>query len=283
MLRDTHSWGDIAYRWRMDRVAIGGGTLEVAVQGAGQPVVLIQTALTADELFPLADHLALVDGLQPIAYHRRGYAGSSPTKGPGSIRRDAEDCLELLEALAIESAHLVGVSYSAAVALEVATLDSRRVRTVSVIEPPPVHIPDAAEFIAANESMVNLYETHGPRFALDSFLTELMGSDWRTELELVLPGAVQQVERDAVTFFGSDIPAILGWEFSIEKARSITQPNLYIGGELSGRWFAQVRDLMVDWLGHSPHVVIAGADHNLALTHPGEVARYLVDFFRRFE
>ena len=267
----------------MDRIVIGGGILEVAVRGAGEPVVLIQTALTADELFPLADHLALVDGLQPIAYHRRGYAGSSPTKRPGSIRRDAEDCLELLEGLAIESAHVVGVSYSAAVALEVATLDSRRVRTVSVIEPPPVHIPGAAEFVAANESLVDLYETRGPAFALDRFMNELMGSDWRTELELVLPGSVQQVERDAATFFGSDIPAILGWDFSIEKARTVTQPKLYIGGEMSGPWFAQVRDLMVDWLGHPPNVVISGADHNLAITHPGEIARHLVDFFSGFD
>jgi hypothetical protein len=49
--------------------------LEVDVRGSGEPVVMIQTALFADEFVPLADHRSLRDDYQVIVYHRRGYAG----------------------------------------------------------------------------------------------------------------------------------------------------------------------------------------------------------------
>jgi pimeloyl-ACP methyl ester carboxylesterase len=265
----------------MKLVALGDLDLEVSVRGSGEPVVLIQTALTADEFMPIADRLSLADEYQVIIYHRRGYGGSSRVEGPGSILRDASDCLDLLDALSIGSAHVVGVSYSAAVALELAVIGASRVHTLTVVEPPPVHIPSAEEFIAANHELIRLHQTRGASFALDSFLTRLMGSDWKDELERNLPGSVQQVERDADTFFGTDLPALLSWDFSAERASRIYQPKLYVGGDKSGPWFSQVRWLMMDWLSRPAEVLVEGADHNLAVTHPQQVARALTEFIGR--
>jgi pimeloyl-ACP methyl ester carboxylesterase len=265
----------------MELIALGDLDLEVAVRGSGEPVVLIQTALMADEFMPMADRLSLRDEYRVIVYHRRGYGGSSRVEGPGSILRDAGDCLDLLDALSIGSAHVVGVSYSAAVALELAVIGASRVHTLTVVEPPPVHVPSAEEFIAANHELVRLHQTRGASFALDSFLTRLMGSDWRDELERHLPGSVQQVERDADTFFETDIPALLSWDFSAERASRIYQPKLYVGGDKSGPWFSQVRWLMMDWLGQPAEVLVEGADHNLVVTHPQQAARVLTEFIGR--
>ncbi|MGH9893639.1 MAG: alpha/beta fold hydrolase, partial [bacterium] len=172
-------------------------------------------------------------------------------------------------------------SYSAAVALQIAVSDPTRVHTLTVIEPPPMHIPNADEFIAANRELLERYHSEGSGVALDNFLTRLMGTDWRVELEEHLPGSVQQVERDAATFFASDVPALLSWDFDATSVRHIHQPTLYIGGTDSGPWFAAVRKLMLDWL--SPEeVVVEGADHNLAVTHPRQIARALTDFIARY-
>lgn len=261
-------------------VSVGDADLEVDVRGFGEPVLLIQTALAADEFLPVASQPALQDSYRVILYHRRGYGRSSPAEEPGSIVRDASDCRDLLAVLDIERAHIVGVSYSAAVALQLAVTDPSRVHTLTVIEPPPVYVPNAEEFIAANRELVELYRSEGTGVALDNFLTRLMGPDWRAELERHLPGAVQQVERDAATFFASDIPALLSWDFDAAAARNIHQPTLYIGATDSGPWFSAVRKIMLDWL--SPEdVVVKGADHNLAVTHPGQIARALTDFIAR--
>lgn len=79
-------------------VLVHGTGLEVAVQGTGEPVVLIQTALTAREFLPLATQPAMAS-FQVVRYHRRAYAGSGAVTGPGSIERDAADCAALLAAL----------------------------------------------------------------------------------------------------------------------------------------------------------------------------------------
>ena len=74
-----------------------GARLEVIDEGSGDPVVFVQTALTADELVPLAERVC--DGSRTIGYHRRGYARSSPVHGPGSVARDAADCRHIIAVL----------------------------------------------------------------------------------------------------------------------------------------------------------------------------------------
>lgn len=123
--------------------------------------MLIQTALTADEFLPMARQPALQDSYRVILYHRLG-GRSSPVEGPGSIMRVARDCRDLLAVLEIESAHIVRVSYSAAIALQLAVTAPSRVHTLTLIEPPPVHVPDAGEFIAANNDLSNSTAPRGP-------------------------------------------------------------------------------------------------------------------------
>ena len=262
------------------RVSLPDAALEVMVRGSGEPVVLIQTALTADELVPLAGHPDLRDHFEVIAYHRRGYARSSPVEGAGSILRDASDCRELLAALGVHRAHVVGLSYSGAVALQLAASAPDLVHSLCLIEPPPVHAAD--EFRAATERLIEDCRAHGPASALDRFLRlAVIGPDWRRELERRLPGAAAQEERDAGTFFATDLPALMGWQFGPEDARRISQPVLYVGGTESGPWFAQVHDLVLSWLPQAEDVMLDGADHSLALTHTAPLAEALASFLRR--
>jgi len=264
--------------WR--RVVLPDAELEIAVCGSGEPMVLIQTALTADEFLPLASQSELQDHYQVIVYHRRGYGRSSPVQGPGSIERDALDCQRLLTALDIESAHAVGVSYSAAVALHLAAAAPSCVRTLTLIEPPPVHIPSADDFLAANAAFMEDYRLLGSAMALDNFLSRVIGPDWRTDIQHHLPGAAAQVERDADTFFATDMPALVTWRFTAEDAQRVTQPVLYIGGSESGPWFAEVRELILAWLPQARDVVLEGADHSLAITHSAQVAAAIRAFLR---
>jgi pimeloyl-ACP methyl ester carboxylesterase len=265
-------------QWR--RVVLPDAVLEVAVRGSGEPIVLIQTALTADEFLPLASQSELQDHYQVILYHRRGYVGSTPVQGPGSIERDALDCRRLLSALDIESAHVVGVSYSAAVALQLAAAAPSSVRTLTLIEPPPVHTPSADEFLAANAAFMADHRLLGSATALDKFLARVIGTDWRTDIQHHLPGGVAQVEADADTFFATDMPALVTWRFTAEDARRVTQPVLYIGGSESGPWFAEVRELILAWLPQARDVVLEGADHSLAMTHSAQVAAAIRAFLR---
>jgi pimeloyl-ACP methyl ester carboxylesterase len=157
--------------------------------------VLVQTALTADELRPLADQPGLRNGYRRILYHRRGYAGSSPVQGPGSIARDAADCQALLNALGIERAHVVGLSYSAAVVLQLAVDAPNLVHSLTLLEPPPVHVPSTPEFRAICTLLQATRHAHGPTAALDEFAALVFGPDWWVAVERDLPGATAQMQR----------------------------------------------------------------------------------------
>jgi pimeloyl-ACP methyl ester carboxylesterase len=61
--------------------------------------------------------------------------------------------------LGIERAHIVGVSSRAAAARQLAVSDPALVHTLTVIEPPPLQIPAADEFVAANRKLFDLYGT----------------------------------------------------------------------------------------------------------------------------
>ncbi|TGN64599.1 alpha/beta hydrolase [Nocardioides eburneiflavus] len=265
----------------MPLVEAGGIELEVHDAGTGDPVVLVQTALTADELAPLAERLVARGAYRAIVYHRRGYTSSSPVQGPGSVIRDAVDCRNLIHALGLRKVHVVGYSYSGAVALQLAADAPEHVQTLTLIEPPPVHVPSSAEFRAVNARLLDVRRARGPGAALEEFLTLVIGPDWRTEVEQHLPGAAEQMQRDTTTFFDTDLPALLSWRFDVEDARRINCPVLQVSGNDSGLWFAEVRDLVRAWLPQTEDILLTGADHSLALTHTPQVADALADFLDR--
>jgi pimeloyl-ACP methyl ester carboxylesterase len=266
-------------RESMARVAIDGGDLETVVLGSGDPIALVPTALTADELLPLAERLRR--RFRVIHYHRRGYAGSSPATPPGSVAQEAGDCAQLLAALGLEQVHVLGVSYSAAVAIQMAVDHPGLIRTLTLVEPPPVHGPGDAAFRAANAELLGDRQARGAVAAVDRFLTRTVGSDWRGWLEGVIPGSSAQVLRDSQTFLDVDIPALLAWPFDALTATRVRCPVLHVAGSDHGPIFDGVGEQIRAWLPQTDQVVIAGAGHDVALTHPDALLGVLVPFLAR--
>jgi pimeloyl-ACP methyl ester carboxylesterase len=263
----------------MRRLRIADGVLAVADEGVGEPVVLVQTALTADELLPVAEVLRRRTGTRTVRYHRRGYGDSGPARSSASVQRDADDCQLLLDTLSIDRAHVVGLSYAAACALALAAAAPGRVRTLTLIEPPPVLGPDRAAFAEAIRRLLDVRRREGVEPALEAFGQLLSGPGWRAQWEAWLPGSVAQMVRDAATFFDADLPALLAWDIS--GWGDVRCPVLHIGGTASGGWFRQVRDAVLERVPEAEDVEVEGADHSLAVSHPEQVAAAVHAFVHR--
>lgn len=251
-------------------VQVDGGLLAARAAGDGEPVLIIQTALSVDELAPLSVHRQIRDRYRVVTFDRRGYAGSSAIRPAGSIEVEADDCLRVMRAVDAFPAHVVGVSYSAAVALTLTASAPKAVRTVTVVEPPPRHVPASDEFLEANAQLLSTYRAGGIAAALDAFMTVVIGPDWRARQESLAPGSVARIERDAGAFFAGDIPALVSWEYGPEQAGRAVAPILYVGGSESGSWFRQTREWVAGLFPGAASVTISGAGHDLAMTHPGE-------------
>src|SRR5262245_33797466 len=101
-------------------VQVEDASLAATVAGSGETVLVVQTALTVDELLPLMSHDLLRERYRLVTFDRRGYAGSAVGSAPPTVQSDARDCAAVLDALHAGPAHVIGASYSAAVALTLA-------------------------------------------------------------------------------------------------------------------------------------------------------------------
>ena len=120
----------------MQRVNLDGVDLEYTVQGSGEPLVLIHGAILADAFSPLLAQPRIANTYRVIAYHRRGFAGSSRASAPFVIGQQAADARALLRHLGITRAHIAGHSYGAAIALQWALDAPDEVQSLALLEAP---------------------------------------------------------------------------------------------------------------------------------------------------
>jgi pimeloyl-ACP methyl ester carboxylesterase len=113
-------------------IGVGEIVLDCERSGAGPPLLLIMgmsgTALHWPEPF-LAP---LRRDFEVIAYDHRGVGASSRLEGSLTITQLAEDAAGLLDALELDSAHVLGISMGGMVAQELALARPERVRTLSL-------------------------------------------------------------------------------------------------------------------------------------------------------
>ena len=119
----------------MERARTEGAELEYEVSGIGDPAVLVHGAFIADVFRPLMAEPTLTTRHRVIAYHRRGYLGSSDSPEPVGVARQAADCRALLRHLGFQRAHVVGHSYGGVVALQLALDEPDVVHSLVLLEP----------------------------------------------------------------------------------------------------------------------------------------------------
>jgi 3-oxoadipate enol-lactonase len=116
----------------MPVVSVGEIELAYERSGSGSPLLLIMgmsgTALHWGEPFlePLRE------SFETIVYDHRGVGASTPLAGATSIAQMAGDAAALLEALELDSAHVLGISMGGMIAQQLALGHPERVRTLAL-------------------------------------------------------------------------------------------------------------------------------------------------------
>jgi pimeloyl-ACP methyl ester carboxylesterase len=266
----------------MERVPVDGAELEVAVQGAGETIVFIHGAGFADSYLCLAEEPAIRDHYRAIRYRRRGFGGSSPVGGdPMPVSAHVNDCRALLAGLSVERAHMVGHSYGAAVALQMAVDAPEAVATLALFEPAFLAVPSAPQFFEAAGPIIEKYNSGDRVGAAHAFFAFVGGPEWRSHVERTVPGGVEQADNDAAMLFESDLPSLGEWNFGADDAAKIDQPVLHVLGSDSMPFFAEGRHLLHSWLPGTEDAVLAGATHLLQMIRPADAAATLADFLKR--
>jgi len=116
----------------MTVIRLGEIELDYERSGAGPPLLMIMgmsgTALSWGE--PFLENLR--EDFELIVYDHRGIGASTPLDGPITIREMAEDAVGLLDALEIDSAHVLGISMGGMIAQELALTHPARIQTLTL-------------------------------------------------------------------------------------------------------------------------------------------------------
>jgi 3-oxoadipate enol-lactonase len=114
----------------MRQTALNGRSFALEERGYGDAVLLLHPGFVADGIRPLFDDESLAMGRRLVRYHRRGYGQSDAAGAPASLADHAGDALALLDALEIDRVDLVGHSFGANVAIELALSAPERIRSL---------------------------------------------------------------------------------------------------------------------------------------------------------
>ena len=266
----------------MERVDIGGITLEYEEQGSGEPIVFIHGAHMGDTYLPLMGQAALKD-YRLIGYHRRGYAGSNRPDGPLSVSEHAADCLALMRKLNATPAHVAGHSSGGAIALQLALDAPEAVRSLVLLEPALLEVASGQALFEALGPSVAKFEAGDKAGAVDTFLRAVCGEDYRRAVEPQMPGALDQAAADADSFFTGELPAVGEWSFTREDAARIKQPVLSVMGANSDAAiglpvFGEINQRVLDWFPNAKPFVLPGAAHLLQVEKPREMAEGIAAF-----
>src|SRR4051794_38021342 len=114
----------------MPHVEVDGRRLHYVREGEGEPLLLIQ-GMSGNHLHWGDDFLGLLTPhFEVIAYDHRGIGHSDRVETPFTIADLADDAAGVLDALDIESAHVMGISMGGMTAQELALRHPEKVRTL---------------------------------------------------------------------------------------------------------------------------------------------------------
>jgi pimeloyl-ACP methyl ester carboxylesterase len=250
------------------KMRIGGVELHVEPPtGHGDPLVIVHGSWT--------DHTAFEAVVEPLArsfrvvrYDRRGHSRSQYA-GPAPRRRDEDDLAELLEALDLGPAHLVGTSYGALISLGLAIRRPDLVRSVVAHEPPLLGLvpdPGVEALLASVQAQLAAGDIAGGtrRFFEEAVLGP---GSWER-----LPEPLREAAMgNAQTFV--DLREDPDWAtLDIAALSQVARPILVTAGETSPEWLRCAPIAIAEAAG-IPTRRIAGAGHSPHLTHPDALVR----------
>ena len=266
--------------------AIEGFELEFTSRGFGTPVLLIHGGLLTGWFSLLGQEPVLSEGYRLLSFHRPGYGRSSVPSGPVGLQGQSACCLALMEHLGIETAHIVGHSMGACIALQLALDAPKAVASLALIEPPVLTaVTDRAGARVIGES-AQRWQRGDSTGALDLFMKGVVDPDYQKFFEEAWPPGREELSRGGRAFFEIDQPAVQAWQFGAAEAARITQPALLVVGDGSDRVNpirAQVQSSLLEWLPNAQPLTLPHSTHLLPLQNPNGLARALVAFYGRID
>jgi poly(3-hydroxyalkanoate) depolymerase len=263
---------------RVRVLTIMGTRVRVSVRGTGTPLLLIMGIGGSLDMWQPLERSLTPLGYQTISFDLPG-SGASPAVFPPR-RMPGLACIALgvLEALDIEQADLLGVSFGGIVAQEVARLDDTRVRRVVLAATGPGlgGIP-AHPVVLAHMSTPLRYWS--PRYA-QRIGPSIYGGAARRDDGLHERMSARFERPPSLLGYAGQLYAISWWT-SLPWLHRVRKPVLVLHGDDDPIAPLANARLLARLLPDARLVVLEGSGHLFLLDEPELAARHVDDFLKR--
>src|SRR5262245_20103199 len=259
------------------------------VHGTGDPVLLIM-GLAADStawMFQVPD---FSQQYRTIVYDNRGVGRTSKPAGPYTMHQMADDAAGLLDALAVDRAHVVGVSMGGMIAQELTLRYPGRVRSLVLActyPEPDADIERNRRFTVerlggsvTSEGQVEIdFKAINPMDFLQQLLPTVFNQDF---IARELPNLIQ-VFSGALQF-GFSMEAILGQVAAVmshkatDRLHEIAVPTLVITGDADRLIPPANSDILAKHIPGAKLVRVPGGSHGFNFETPDLFNRAVLDF-----
>jgi len=117
------------------RIKTGDVELAYTDHGTGEPILFIHGSWDDHHSWDGVT-AQLGPDCRAITYDRRGHSASTDMPGQGHLSEDVQDALDLMKELNLGPAHIVGHSYGANIAIDLAITAPQSTLSLFVLEPP---------------------------------------------------------------------------------------------------------------------------------------------------
>ncbi len=244
------------------------------VEGVGPDLVLVHGWALAldywDTVVPL-----LAPRFRVLRFDRRGFGGSV---GTPSLDADGVDLFQLMDAVGMERAAILGMSQGARVAVAAALAHPARVAALVLDGPPMLGSADSSVASAEQEvpmqQLLSLWRNEGVA-ALQRAVNALS----LMKLANPTPDAGAALERCFTAYRGADLT--LSSPTRLQPVEELNLPVLIINGEQESPQRLQAGQRLVQQIAGSRLGVIPAAGHLAALDSPMRYAAMLSEFLAR--
>lgn len=256
----------------MPVVQSNGVDLYYEIHGQGEPLLFIHgLGSSGRDWEPQVP--AFSQSYQVITFDLRGHGRSAKPAGPTSMAQFAQDALNLLQALGISRAHVVGLSLGGGIAFQLAVTSPATLATLTIVNSAPELVVRTFKDRATLWQRLTIVKLLGMRKMGEVLSKRLFVEPDQDALRQTFVERWAENDRDA---YEAALRAMVGWSVSA-RLGEIRCPTLVIAAEhdytpvsVKEEYTARIADARL--------VVVAGARHALPVEKPQEFNRVLLEF-----
>ena len=258
---------------------VNGTTLYYEVKGKGHPLVFISGGGTLDSRMWDEQFDFFAERYQVICYDIRGLGKSGKTESPFS---HSQDLYALLKHLGIRKAHIAGVSFAGAIAIDFA-LEHPNMAASLILASTGTSSDSKSE---ANLQSVLALAAMAKREGLEKTIQTIIDLPFFISKEnFQAREKMRRVYFDNRHVFENEFPLIRFWQPAqppaAERLSEIRVPALIIMGDQDHLSFKAITDNLHAGISGSKKVVIPGGAHIINMDRPKEFNQAVLDFLNR--